>query len=154
FAALRNSPAKAGDLVAIVGIGGLGHLAIQYARQMGFEVAAIGRGPDKTGLARKLGAHHYIDNAAGEPGRARMDLGGATLIINTASVSSAAASALAGMRSGGTLIALGVGSENIEITPTDLIFRNVTASGSLTGLPSTADAALRFSVLTPVAPMV
>ncbi|MBV8682209.1 MAG: alcohol dehydrogenase catalytic domain-containing protein [Caulobacteraceae bacterium] len=154
FGALRTSPAKAGDLVAIVGIGGLGHLAIQYARHMGFEVAAINRGADKADLATQLGAHHYIDNAAVDPGEALKKLGGASLIVNTASVSSAAASALPGMKSGGVLIALGVGDDNIEISPTDLIFRNVTASGSLTGLPATADAALKFSVLSPVAAMI
>jgi len=154
FGALRNSPAKAGDLVAIVGIGGLGHLAIQYARHMGLEVAAIGRGADKAALATQLGAHHYIDSEAVDPGEALKKLGGATLIVNAASTSSAAAPAVAGMRAGGTLIALGVGDDNIEVSPTDLIFRNVTASGSLTGLPSTADATLKFSVLTPVAPMI
>jgi propanol-preferring alcohol dehydrogenase len=154
FGALRNAPAKAGDLVAIVGIGGLGHLAIQYARYMGFEVAAIGRGVDKAELAKQLGAHHYIDNKAADPGEALEDLGGATLTVNTASISSAAAPAIAGMKPGGTLIALGVGDDDIEVSATDLIFRSLTASGSLTGLPSTADATLKFSVLTPVAAMV
>jgi alcohol dehydrogenase, propanol-preferring len=154
FGALRNARAKAGDLVAIVGIGGLGHLAIQYARYMGFEVAAIGRGGEKAELAKRLGAHHYIDNTAADPGEVLKQLGGATLIVNTASVSSAAAPALAGMKPGATLVALGVGDDNIEVSPTDLIFRNVTASGSLTGLPSTADATLKFSVLTPVAAMI
>src|SRR4029077_16409549 len=70
FSALRNAPAKAGDLVAVLGIGGLGHLGVQYARQMGFEVAAIARGADKAELAKKLGAHHYIDNAAADPAQA------------------------------------------------------------------------------------
>ena len=154
FGALRSAPAKAGDLVAIVGIGGLGHLAIQYARHMGFEVAAIGRGADKAPLATQLGAHHYIDSTAVDPGEALKQLGGATLIVNTASVASAAAPALAGMKAGGTLIALGVGGDNIEISASDLIFKNVTASGSLTGLPSTADATLKFSVLHPVAAMI
>src|SRR5215471_10633184 len=70
FSALRNAPAKAGELVAVVGIGGLGHLSVQYARHMGFEVAAIARGGDKVELARKLGAHHYIDNAATDPAEA------------------------------------------------------------------------------------
>src|SRR6516165_3333087 len=154
FGALRNAPAKAGDLVAIVGIGGLGHLAVQYARYMGFEVAAIDRGGDKAEVSKQLGAHHYIDSKAADPGDVLKELGGATLIVNTAPISSAAAPALAGMRPGGTLIALGVGDDNIEISPTDLIFRNVTASGSLTGLPSTADATLKFSVLTPVAAMI
>ena len=154
FGALRNAPAKAGDLVAVVGIGGLGHIAIQYARYMGFEVAAIERGVDKAELAKQLGAHHYIDSKATDPGEVLKELGGATLIVNTAPISSAAAPALAGMKPGGTLIALGVGDDNIEVSPTDLIFRNVTASGSLTGLPATADATLKFSVLTPVAAMI
>src|SRR6201987_5994781 len=69
FSALRNSPAKAGDLVAVLGIGGLGHLGVQYARQMGFEVAAISRGADKVDLAKKLGAHHYIDSGSSDPAR-------------------------------------------------------------------------------------
>jgi propanol-preferring alcohol dehydrogenase len=154
FGALRNAPAKAGDLVAIVGIGGLGHLAVQYARYMGFEVAAIDQGVDKAELSKQLGAHHYIDSKAADPGEVLEELGGATLIVNTASTSSAAAPAVAGMKAGGTLIALGVGDDNIEVSATDLIFRNVTASGSLTGLPSTADATLKFSVLTPVAAMI
>src|SRR6516164_7391602 len=88
FGALRNAPAKAGDLVAIVGIGGLGHLAIQYARYMGFEVAAIDRGADKAELAKQLGAHHYIDSKAADPGEVLKELGGAALIVNTASTSS------------------------------------------------------------------
>jgi alcohol dehydrogenase, propanol-preferring len=121
---------------------------------MGFEVAAIGRGVDKAELAKQLGGHHYIDSKAADPGEVLKELGGATLIVNTASISSAAAPALAGMKPGGTLIALGVGDDNIELSPTDLIFRNLTASGSLTGLPATADVTLKFSVLTPVAAMI
>ena len=105
-------------------------------------------------LSKQLGAHHYIDGKAADPGEVLKELGGATLIVNTASTSSAAAPALAGMKAGGTLIALGVGDDNIEVSATDLIFRNVTASGSLTGLPATADATLKFSVLTSVAPMI
>src|SRR6516164_7275501 len=85
FSALRNSPAKAGDLVAVVGIGGLGHLGVQYARHMGFEVAAISRGADTAQLAKKLGAHHYIDNAATDPAEALQALGGAKVVLITAS---------------------------------------------------------------------
>ena len=77
FSALRNAPAKAGDLVAVLGIGGLGHLGVQYARHMGFEVAAIARGVDKAELAKKLGAHHYIESAATDPAEALQALGGA-----------------------------------------------------------------------------
>src|SRR6202044_782237 len=85
FNALRNSPAKAGDLVAVLGIGGLGHLGVQYARRMGFEVVAIGRGSESTELAKKLGAHHYIDSAASDPAAALQALGGAKVILITAS---------------------------------------------------------------------
>ena len=85
FSALRNAPAKAGDLVAVLGIGGLGHLGVQYARHMGFEVAAIARGADKAELARKLGAHHYIDNATTNPAEALQALGGAKVVLITAS---------------------------------------------------------------------
>src|SRR5215469_3222815 len=85
FNALRNAPAKAGDLVAVLGIGGLGHLGVQYARQMGFEVVAIARGTDTAELAKKLGAHHYIDSAATDPAEALQALGGAKVILITAS---------------------------------------------------------------------
>src|SRR5271155_940490 len=81
FNALRNSPARAGDLVAIVGVGGLGHLGVQYARRMGFEVAAIGRGSESAELAKKLGAHHYIDSAANDPAAVLRALGGAKVIL-------------------------------------------------------------------------
>src|SRR5215472_16870315 len=85
FSALRNSPAKAGDLVAVVGVGGLGHLGIQYARQMGFEVVAIARRADMVELAKKLGAHHYIDSTATDAAEALQALGGAKVILITAS---------------------------------------------------------------------
>src|SRR3984893_4834721 len=85
FSALRNAPAKAGDLVAVLGIGGLGHLGLQYARHMGFEVAAIERGSDKAESAKKLGAHHYIDSTAGNPADALQALGGATVVLMTSS---------------------------------------------------------------------
>ena len=85
FSALRNSPARPGDLVAVLGIGGLGHLAVQYARHMGFEVAAIARGADKADLARKLGAHHFLDSAVTDPAEALQALGGAKVVLITAS---------------------------------------------------------------------
>ena len=98
FSALRNAPAKAGELVAVVGIGGLGHLGVQYARHMGFEVAAIARGADKAELAKKLGAHHYIDNAATDPAEALQALGGAKVILITASGGKTVAETFKGLR--------------------------------------------------------
>ena len=154
FSALRNSPAKAGDLVAVLGIGGLGHLGVQYARHMGFEVAAIGRGADKAELAKKLGAHHYIDSSFVDPGQALQDLGGAVLVVVTASGGTTAAKMMKGLRPRGRIVALGAGPEPIEVSTTDLLFGARSIEGALTGDPATGDATLRFSVLTGVAAMI
>lgn len=152
FKALRNSEARAGDLVAVLGIGGLGHLGVQYARQMGFEVVAIGRGDDKAELARRLGAHHYIDSAASDPAAALQRLGGAKLILATASGGDAVAATFKGLRPGGTSIVLGAGLK-IETASFDLVFGEHNLEGSLTGDPATGDATLRFSVLSGVSAM-
>ena len=154
FGALRNAPAKAGDLVAVLGIGGLGHLGVQYARHMGFEVAAIGRGADKAEFARKLGAHHYIDSVSVDPGQALQKLGGAALVIVTASGGKAAAQAMKGLRPRGRIIALGATPDPVEVSTTDLLFGNRSIEGALTGDPATGDATLRFSALTGVAAMI
>src|SRR6201987_2347258 len=150
FGALRNSPAKAGDLVAILGIGGLGHLAVQYARHMGFEVAAIARGADKAELAKKLGAHHFIDSGATDPGAALQKLGGAKVILITASGAKTVAETFKGLRPEGISIVLGVGPEPIETSSTDLIFGTRRLEGALTGDPGTGDTTLRFSALSGV----
>jgi alcohol dehydrogenase, propanol-preferring len=154
FNALRNSPAKAGDLVAILGIGGLGHLGVQYARRMGFEVAAIGRGSESAELAKKLGAHHYIDSAANDPAAALQALGGAKVILITASGGNTVATTFKGLRPGGVSIDVGVGPEPIQVTSMDLIFGERRLAGSLTGNPATGDATLRFSALSGVSAMI
>ena len=154
FNALRNSPAKAGDLVAVLGIGGLGHLGVQYARRMGFEVAAIGRGSESAELAKKLGAHHYIDSAASDPAAALQALGGAKVILITASGGTTVATTFKGLRPGGVSIDVGVGPEPIQVTSMDLIFGERRLAGSLTGNPATGDATLRFSALSGVAAMI
>ena len=154
FSALRNAPAKAGELVAVLGIGGLGHLGVQYARHMGFEVAAIGRGTGSAELAKKLGAHHYIDSAASDPAAALQALGGAKVILITASGGKTLAATFKGLRPGGVSIDLGVGPEPIEITSMDLIFGERKVAGSLTGNPATGDATLRFSALSGVSAMI
>jgi alcohol dehydrogenase, propanol-preferring len=154
FSALRNAPAKAGDLVAVLGIGGLGHLGVQYARQMGFEVAAIGRGADKAELAKKLGAHHYIDSAATDPAAALQALRGAKVILITASGGKTVSESFKGLRPGGVSIVLGVGPEPIEASSTDLIFESRKLEGALTGNPATGDATLRFSALSGVSAMI
>nr|WP_240488924.1 alcohol dehydrogenase catalytic domain-containing protein [Labilithrix luteola] len=154
FSALRNSPAKAGDLVAVLGIGGLGHLGIQYARHMGLEVAAIGRGADKAELAKKLGAHHYIDSATAEPANALQALGGAAVVFATASAGKAAADTVKGLRPRGVVIALGATPEPIEVPSLDLVLASRSVAGALTGNPATGDATLKFSVLTGIAAMI
>src|SRR6266436_5600485 len=154
FSALRSSPARAGDLVAVLGIGGLGHLGVQYARQMGFEVVAIARGADKAELAKKLGAHHYIDSASTDPAKELLAKGGAKVILVTASAGKSAAETFKGLRPGGMSIILGVGPEPIEVSTLDLIFGARRLEGALTGDPATNDATLRFSALTGVAAMI
>jgi propanol-preferring alcohol dehydrogenase len=154
FNALRNAPAKAGELVAVLGIGGLGHLGVQYARRMGFEVAAIGRGGESAELAKKLGAHHYIDSGASDPAAALQALGGAKVILITASGGTTVATTFKGLRPGGVTIDVGVGPEPIEITGMDLIFGERKVAGSLTGNPATGDATLRFSALSGVSAMI
>ena len=149
FSALRNSGARAGDLVAVLGIGGLGHLGIQYARHMGFEVVAIGRGPEKAELARKLGAHHYIDGAAVNVADALQALGGAQLVIATASAGKAAADTVKGLKPRGHVIALGATIDPLELSSLDQLFGNRGVEGALTGDPATGDTTLRFSVLYP-----
>jgi len=154
FSALRNSPAKAGDLVAVLGVGGLGHLGIQYARQMGFEVVAIGRGAERGELAKQLGAHHYIDNAAVDQAAALQALGGAQLILITAPSSKTVTEAFKGLRPNGVAILVGVGPEPISVSGVDLIFGSRKLEGALTGTPATGDATLRFSRLSGVAAMI
>jgi len=154
FNALRNAPAKAGDLVAVLGIGGLGHLGVQYARHMGFEVVAVARGSNTAELAKKLGAHHYIDSAATDPAEALQAFGGAKVILITASGGNTVAETFKGLRPGGVCINLGAGPEPIEVTSVDLIFGERKVAGSLTGNPATADTTLRFSALGGVAAMI
>jgi alcohol dehydrogenase, propanol-preferring len=134
-------------LFAVLGIGGLGHLGLQYARHMGFKVAAIGRGSDKADLAKKLGAHHYIDSTAGNPADALQALGGATVVLMTSSGGKTVSDTIKGLRAGGVAIVLGAGPEPIEVAGTDLLFGRRKIEGALTGNPATGDATLRFSAL-------
>jgi alcohol dehydrogenase, propanol-preferring len=154
FSALRNSPAKAGDLVAVVGIGGLGHLGVQYACHMGFEVAAISRGADTAQLARKLGAHHYIDSASTNPAAALQALGGAQVILVTASSAAVVSQTFRGLRPNGVSIVVGVGPEPIQTSISDLIWGSRRLEGSLTGNSATGDATLKFSVLSGISALI
>ena len=154
FSALRNSPARAGDLVAVFGVGGLGHLGVQYARHMGFEVVAIDRGNDRAELSKKLGAHHYVDSSATDVAKALQERGGAQVVLATASGGKAVAAALGGLRRGGTVISLGATDEPIELSAFELLFKELGVEGALTGTPAAGDATLKFSAMSEVAAMV
>ena len=154
FSALRNSSARAGDLVAVFGVGGLGHLGVQYARRMGFEVVAINRGADRAELSKKLGAHHYIDSDTTDVAKALQERGGAQVVLATASGGKAVAAALGGLRRGGVMISLGATDEPIELSAFELLFKQLSVDGALTGTPEAGDATLKFSVLSDVAAMI
>src|SRR5437879_5211542 len=117
FNSLRHSAAKPGDLVAVPGVGGLGHLAIQFAAKMGFKTVAIARGTNKEPLARRLGAVHYIDSQSLDPAVELSKLGGATVILTTATSSKAMAAVLPGLGVGGTMIILGAAADPMEVSP-------------------------------------
>src|SRR5882724_11408934 len=154
FNSLRNSGARAGDLVAVQGIGGLGHLGIQYARQMGFRTVAIGRGGDKEPLAKKLGAHNYIDTAASEPAAALQALGGANVILATAPDSKAISALVDGLGPDGKLVIVGAGPEPLAITPLQLILSRRTVRGWPSGTAKDSEDTLQFGLLSAVRPMI
>jgi D-arabinose 1-dehydrogenase-like Zn-dependent alcohol dehydrogenase len=154
FNALRRSGAIPGDLVAILGIGGLGHLGVQFASHMGFKVVAIARGDEKEQLAKKLGAHHYIDSNAGDPAAALKALGGAKVILATASDSKAMSAIMGGLATRGRMIVVGAGAEAIQVSPFQLLFSSVGVEGALTGSPIDNEDTLAFSLLKGVKPMI
>jgi len=154
FNSLRNSGARAGDTVAVQGIGGLGHLGIQYARQMGFRTVAVGRGKDKETLARKLGAHHYVDTAAGAPAEALQKLGGARLILATAPDSKSISALVDGLAGNGKLLVVGAGFESLSVTPLQLIGQRKDIQGWPSGTAKDSEDTLRFSALSGVRPMI
>ena len=153
YNALRHSGALPGDLVAVLGIGGLGHLGIQFANKFGFKVAAIGRGSDSEPLARKLGASLYIDNKATNAAEALQKLGGAQVILATAPSSKAMSEVFDGVAPGGKLIVVGASSDPIQVTPVQLINGSRTVQGWASGTPADAEDTLRFAELTGVRPM-
>ena len=154
YNALRNAKLRAGDLVAIQGIGGLGHLAVQFARHMGFRTVAIARGKEKETLARELGAHEYIDSASGDPGEELRKLGGADAILATAANSKSQGPLMGGLATRGKLIVVGVGSELIEINPLHLIFGSRTMQGEAVGTSIDEEDTLDFSGLQAIRPII
>jgi len=154
FNALRNSGARGGDLVAVQGIGGLGHLGIQYARQMGFRTVAVGRGKDKESLARKLGAHEYVDTGSGAPADALQKLGGARVILATAPDSKSISALVDGLGGNGTLMVVGAGFESLTVTPLQLIGGRKAIHGWASGTAKDSEDTLGFSSLSGVRPMI
>jgi D-arabinose 1-dehydrogenase-like Zn-dependent alcohol dehydrogenase len=154
FNSLRHSSALPGDLVAVQGIGGLGHLGIQYAKKFGYKVAAIGRDSENAALAIKLGASVYIDSNATSPAEELQKLGGAQVILATAPSSKAISKLVDGLAPNGKLIVIGATFDPIEVTPIQLISGSRAIQGWSTGTPADSEDTLRFSELTGVHPMI
>jgi D-arabinose 1-dehydrogenase-like Zn-dependent alcohol dehydrogenase len=154
YNSLRHSGALPGDLVAVQGIGGLGHLGIQYANKFGYKVAAVGRGPENEALAKKLGASVYIDSKTTKPAEALQELGGAQVILATAPNSKAMSELIDGLAPNGKLLVVGVTFDPIEVSPVQLITGSRTIQGWLTGTPADSEDTLRFSELTGVRSMI
>ncbi len=154
FNALKKSGAQAGDLVAVLGIGGLGHMVLQYARKMGFRVVAVGRGADIAEVAGALGAHIYIDSNDESAVERLRQLGGAQAVVSTILTPDAVAALLPGLAPQGRLVLLGVGKDPLTVAPRVMVGGERSILGSITGTPYENERTLDFSVLTGVRPMV
>jgi D-arabinose 1-dehydrogenase-like Zn-dependent alcohol dehydrogenase len=154
FNALRHSGARGGDLVAVHGIGGLGHLGVQYARQMGFKTVALGRGKDKEALAKKLGAHHYIDSGSGDAAAELQKLGGARVILATAPNAKAISALVDGLSADGKLLVPAAPNEPLAISMMSMIAGRRSVAGWYSGTAKDSQDTLEFSALTGVHPMI
>ena len=154
YNALRNAGLRAGDLVAVQGIGGLGHLGVQFARHMGFRTVAIGRGRDKEKLPSDLGAHIYIDSATDDAAAVLQRMGGARAILATGTSGDAMGSLVPGLAARGKLIVVGVPSDQIQLSAFPLVFGGRSVYGSLTGTAIDQEDTLSFSVLENIRPMI
>jgi D-arabinose 1-dehydrogenase-like Zn-dependent alcohol dehydrogenase len=154
YNALRHSGALPGDVVAVLGIGGLGHLGIQFANKFGYKVAAVGRGSESAALAKKLGASVYIDNKVANPAEELQKMGGAQVILGTAPSAKSMTDLIDGLAPNGRLMVVGAESEPIQVTPVQLINGSRSIQGWASGTPSDAEDTLRFAELTGVRPMI
>jgi D-arabinose 1-dehydrogenase-like Zn-dependent alcohol dehydrogenase len=152
FNALRNSGARPGDVVAVLGLGGLGHLGVQYAAKMGFHTVGIARGKDKEPLAHKLGAAVYIDNQAGDPAAELLKLGGAKVILATATSGEAMSAVQGGLAPNGTLLVIGA-AESMTVSPMVLLAGNRSVKGWYSGTSIDSQDTLAFSMRAGVRPM-
>jgi D-arabinose 1-dehydrogenase-like Zn-dependent alcohol dehydrogenase len=154
FNALRHSGARGGDLVAILGVGGLGHLGVQFAAKLGLETVAIARRAEKEELARRLGARHYIDSTSQDPAKELMRLGGANVILATVTSAEAMTAVIGGLRPRGRLVVVGASMEPMQVPPVMLIGGSKSISGHASGTSRDSEDTLAFSVLTDVRPMI
>ena len=154
FNALRHSGAMPSNLVAVQGIGGLGHLGIQFAKHCGYRVAAVGRGAENESLAKKLGAHVYIDSATTDAASELQKLGGASAILATAPSAKAMSALVGGLAPNGVLMVVGAPLEPIEVSALQLIFGRRRVQGWPSGIPTDSEDTLRFAELTGVRPMI
>ena len=154
FNSLRHSGALPGDLVAVQGVGGLGHLGIQFASKFGYKVAAIGRGPENAALAKKLGAHVYIDSKATKAAEELQKLGGAQVILTTAPNAKAMSELIDGLGPNGKLVVVGVSFDPIEVAPVQLITGVRGIQGWMAGIPTDSEDTLRCAELTGVRAMI
>ena len=154
YNALRNAGLRGGDLVAVQGIGGLGHLGVQFSRHMGFRTIAIGRGREKEKLAKDLGAHVYIDAAAEDATAVLQGMGGARAILATGTSGDAMGKLVPGLAARGKLIVVGAPADQIQLSALPLLFGGRSIYGALTGTPIEAEDTLAFSVRENIHPMV
>jgi len=155
FNGLRRSSARPGDLVAVLGLGGLGHLGVQYAVAMGFETVGIARGAEKADFAKQLGAHHYVDSTAQTPvAEALRSLGSAKVVLATAGNSQAITATVEGLSHRGELVAIGADSEPLGINPNQLLMRGRIIRGHPSGTAQDVQDTMAFSALHGIRPMV
>lgn len=154
FNAIRRANLPAGATVAVFGIGGLGHLALQFASAMGHRVVAIARGAEREELARRLGAVAYVDSTVEDVPAALQELGGADLVVSTASSTAQVSELVRGLRTGGRLTLVGVDGGTVQIPAATLVMNGITVTGSLTGSPQDIEEAMAFAVLSGVKPMI
>ena len=147
FNALRNSGARSGDLVAVLGIGGLGHLGVQFAARMGFKTVAIARGKDKEAFAKKLGAHYYIDSQASDPAAELNKLGGAQVVIATVTNADAMTAVLGGLAPNGVLMVIGAPANPLSVNPIPLLLGQLSVKGWYSGVSIDSQDTLNFSAL-------
>jgi D-arabinose 1-dehydrogenase-like Zn-dependent alcohol dehydrogenase len=154
YNALRHSGARGGDLVGILGVGGLGHLGVQFAAKLGFETVAIARGREKEELARRLGARHYIDSTAQDPAMELNRLGGASVILATVTSAPAMTAVIGGLGARGRLVIVGASMEPMQVPPAMLIGGNKSIAGHASGTSSDSEDTLAFCVLGDMRPMI